>query len=66
MLMVPNALNPPIMLFTRTKRSSLNFLKLLKPETSICAELQRLSITLKPTCAVLEMSRPASNKSNAS
>lgn len=66
MLMAPNALSPPIMLFTRTKRSSLNFLKLLKPEISICAELQRLSITLKLTCAVLEMSRPASSKSNVS
>jgi len=66
MLTALNALSPPIMHFTRTKRNSLNYLKLLKPETSISAELQRLSITLKLTCAVLEMSRPASSKSNVS
>lgn len=49
---------------TRTKRNSLNSRRLLRPETLICAELLKLSTTLKPTYAVPEMNKLASNKSS--
>ena len=64
MLMVPSALSQLIILSTRTKRNSLNFKRLLKPETLISVELQRLSTTLKQTCAVLEMNKLVSSKSS--
>lgn len=64
MQMVPSALSLPITLFTRTKRNSQNFKKLLRPETLIFVELQRLLTIPKQTYAVPEMNKLVSSKSS--